>query len=540
MSSLPPVNIALLRVKDSDLSRLGQIKELQIFGQGSNFHQDGLFSTQIFGPIGSEHRTRMFGYIDLRYPILHPLVYKTIITLKSFYKGIMDGSISAIWNPKLRQFEKSNEPTAQTGYTFFLKHVADLSFESNASDKRTENIKFFNKAVGEDKHLLRYMLVMPAGLRDYTISPNGKPEEDEVNTFYRRILAQSQLVDADIARRTPYSYDNVYSNLQKSILELYDYIQSLLEGKHKLILGKWLSRKTFNSTRNVITASVNEPTHISDPNRVCMNDIGVGLHQFLRAASPKTLYEIRTRYVQQVFSENNTFAYMTNLKTWQKEEVLNSHVQKDYDRWMTTDGLETVIANFARQDTRHLPVFTNRSKHCMGLLYNDGKYVKFFQDIRDLPAHLDKKHVAPITMTELLYLSVARLSGKLPGFVTRYPIQGYGGIYPAFMKLFTTVKYKQVRELDEQWNPTDEVLHSFPDKDSTFVNGLIVHQSHMALLGADFDGDTMSLQAVLSDEAIEEVRKLLKNKAYYLDNERKIRFSNSTDILDATLAFMTA
>jgi DNA-directed RNA polymerase beta' subunit len=203
MSSLPPVNIALLRVKDSDLSRLGQIKELQIFGQGSNFHQDGLFSTQIFGPIGSEHRTRMFGYIDLRYPILHPLVYKTIITLKSFYKGIMDGSISAVWNPKLRQFEKSNEPTAQTGYTFFLKHVADLSFESNASDKRTENIKFFNKAVGEDKHLMRYMLVMPAGLRDYTISPNGKPEEDEVNTFYRRILAQSQLVDADIARRTP-------------------------------------------------------------------------------------------------------------------------------------------------------------------------------------------------------------------------------------------------------------------------------------------------------------------------------------------------
>ena len=420
-----------------------------------------------------------------------------------------------------------------------MKHIREIKFEPNQSDKRNENIKLFDKAVTEDKHLLRYLLVMPAGLRDYTITPSGKPEEDEINTFYRRILAQSQLVDSDLARRTPYVYDNVYSNLQNSLAELYDYLQTLIDGKHKLILGKWLSRKIFNSTRNVITASVNETVHISDDNRLRSNDVGVGMHQFLRAAAPKTLYEIRSRYVQQVFVENNTFAYMTNCKTLQKEEVLNAHVQKDYDRWMTTDGLESVIANFARQDTRHLPVYTNKNKHCMGLLYNDGKHIKFFQDIRELPDHLDKSCVAPVTMAEFLYLSVGRLSGKIPAFATRYPIQGYGGIYPAFMKLYSTAKYDQVQELNEQWQPIEGSLHSFPVKGSVFINGLIIHQSHMALLGADHDGDTMSLQAVLSDEAIEEVTKLLKTKAYYLDNERKISFSNSTDIIDATLAFMT-
>jgi hypothetical protein len=538
--SATPVNIALLRVKDTDLSRLGQIKELQIFGQGNNFHPDGLFSTTIFGAVGSEHRTKMFGYIDLRYNALHPLVYKTICSLKSFYKGILDGTTLAVWNPKLRQFDKSSDTSAQTGFTFFLKHIREIRFEPNQSDKRNENIKFFDKAVAEDKYLMRYLLVMPAGLRDYTITPNGKPEEDEVNTFYRRILAQSQLVDIDVAKRTPHVYDNVYSNLQNSLMELYDYLQTLLDGKHKLILGKWLSRKIFNSTRNVITASVSDATHIGDANRLRSNNVGVGMHQFLRAAAPKTLYEIRSRYVQQVFVENNTFAYMTNCKTLQKEEVLNSHVQKDYDRWMTTDGLESVIANFARQDLRHLPVYTNKGKHCMGLLYNDGKHVRFFQDIRELPDHLDKGNVSPITMAEFLYLSVGRLSGKIPAFATRYPIQGYGGIYPAFMKLYSTAKYIQVQELDEQWQPIEGVLHSFPVRGSDFINGLIIHQSHMALLGSDFDGDTMSLQAVLSDEAVEEITKLLSSKSYYLDNERKISFSNSTDILEASLAFMTA
>jgi len=75
-----PFNISLLRVKDTDLPRLGLIKEMQIFGQGSSFHPDGLFSTTIFGAVGSEYRTKMFGYIDLKYPIIHPLVYKTIMS----------------------------------------------------------------------------------------------------------------------------------------------------------------------------------------------------------------------------------------------------------------------------------------------------------------------------------------------------------------------------------------------------------------------------------------------------------------------------
>ena len=535
-----PFNISLLRVKDTDLPRLGLIKEMQIFGQGSSFHPDGLFSTTIFGAVGSEYRTKMFGYIDLKYPIIHPLVYKTIISLKAFYKGIIDGSIYAVWDPKLRQFEKSTDPSAQTGFTFFTKHLPQLRFEESKSSKRMMSIQFFNKAVGENNHELRYLLVMPAGLRDYTITPSGKPEEDEINTFYRRILAQSQLLDPEIARRTPEAYDNVFSNLQKSVLELYEYLQSLLDGKHKLILGKWLSRKTFNSTRNVLTASVDDTLHIDDRSRLRSNDVGVGLYQFLRAAAPKTLYHIKTRFIPQVFSENNSFATLTNLKTLQKEEVLNTHVQRDYDRWMTTDGLETVIANFKRQDLRHAPVPMNRGKHCIGLLYNDGKMVRYLQDIRDLPDHLNPEHVRPITLAEFLYLSVGELSDKLPGFVTRYPIQGYGGIYPAWMKLYTTTKYTQVEELDDNWQPSGRHFTCFPVLGEGFVDGLSVHQSHLGKLGGDHDGDTVSLQAILTDEGIEEVTKLLKSKNYYLDNERKMAFSNSADILNATLAFMTA
>lgn len=535
-----PVNIDILTVQESELPRLIPITEMQIFGVGNNFHPQGLFSTEIFGAVGSEFRTKTFSYIDIHHPIIHPVIYKTIIDSKSFYKAIIDGTQAAVYNPKTHEFEKSNDDKARTGFAFFMEKIADLKFQRNDSDKRNFNITLFEKSVKESAYGLRYLLVMPAGLRDYTVTPDGKPEEDEINSFYRRILSQSQLVDPILVKKNPELYNAVLSHIQKTTIELFDYIQSLLDGKNKLILGKWLSRKVFNSTRNVLTAPVDTTIDINDPNRLRSNETGVGLYQFLRTTSPKSLYHIKNNYTSKIFVENSNFAYLTNAKTLQREEVLNFHVQKDFDRWMTLDGLESVIASYGSHDIRDIPIELNHGKHYMGLIYNDGKSVRFFQDISELPETLDKSHVSPITLTEFLYLAVHDLSGKMPGFITRYPINGYGGIYPCFMKLRTTSKYKTVPLLGDTWEPTDTILEAFPVRGGIHVNGLTVHQSHMGLLGADFDGDVISLTGVLSDEAVEEVTKTLDSPSYHLDISKKAIFSNSSDVVDAVMTFLTA
>lgn len=534
-----PVNIDLLVVQPNDLQRLGRIREQQIFGVGNNFHPEGLFSTVIFGAVGSEYRNRVFGYIDLNTHVLHPTVFNAIVECKAFYKQLMQGKLTALWNEKTKEFEKSNDPQAQTGYAFFMEHFTSLKFERNNSDKRNFYIDIIDKSIKDNSYLLRYVLVMPAGLRDYTVTPDGKPEEDEINTYYRRLLTQSQLIDPSLALKTPTLYDSVRFHLQSTLIELFDYIQSLLNGKNKLVLGKWLSRKVFNSTRNVLTASVDNTINMHDPNRLRSNDVAVGLYQFLRASAPKSLYYIKTTYVNKIFSEENSFCYLTDTKTLKKQEVLSSHVQKDYDRWMTVEGLESVIASFGNDDIRHTPITMNQGKHYIGLIYNDGKYVKFFQDIDELPESYDKQYVQPITMAEFLYMSVHSLNGQLPGFVTRYPINGYGGIYPCMMQLRTTTSIIQPTLLDDNWQVTDQKLTCFPVRDESFFSGMSVHQSHLGLLGGDHDGDTMSLVCVQSDEAIEEVKRTLNSKSYYLNNENKIIFSNSTDILDAALSFLT-
>lgn len=539
MSSQAPVNIDLLIVQPTDLTRLGKISEQQIFGVGNNFHPQGLFSTEVFGAVGSEYRSKVFGYVDLNTHVIHPVVYKAIVECKAFYKQVMQGKVTAIWDKKTGSFEKSNEVEAQTGYAFFMSHLAELRFEKNKSDKRNFYIDLIEKAFKDNTYLMRYVLVMPAGMRDYTVTPDGKPEEDEINTFYRHLITQCQLVDPALVGKSPSLYDGVIQYLQSTLNDLFEYIQSLLDGKNKLILGKWLSRKIFNSTRNVLTASVDNTVDMNDPNRLRSNDTAVGLYQFLRATCPKSLFALKNAYVNKIFNEDNNFAYLTNAKTLHKEEVLSTHVQKDYDRWMTMEGLESVIANFGSLDIRHTTLSLNGGKHHMGLLYRDKGCVRFLQDIQEVPEGFDVSKVSPITMAEFLYLSVYQLSGKLPGFITRYPIQGLGGIYPCMMQLRTTTAIEQVHLLGENWEVTPELLSAFPLRGEPFFNGISVHQSHMALLGADHDGDTISLVGVQTDEAIEEIQRTLNSTNYYLNNEKRVIFSNSSDIIDAVMSFLT-
>lgn len=535
-----PINIDLLRVLDKDLVKINKVKEIQIFDNNNNFHPEGLFSTTIFGNVGTEYRSRTFAYIDLNIDIIHPLIYYAIINLKSFYKQILDGTALAIWNDKTKEFEKSNSEEAKTGYNFFYEHIEELKFEKNDSEKRSFLIDLFNKSIKEDKYKLRYFLVLPAGLRDYTIDNNGKPQEDEINSYYRKLLFQSNIIDSTIAKKTPEVYDEVRNSLQKISLDIFEYIKSLLEGKHKLILGKWLTRKIFNSTRNVLSNAIEKSNNINDPNRLGYNETYVGLHQFLKSLVPKTIYEIKNKYIKDIFIENNNFAYLTNAKTLKREEVLNTHIQKDYDMWSSSDGIEKVIASFANLDLRHLPILLNKGKHYLGLIYNDGKYFKFLQDIDSVPDNFDKSKISPVTLAEFLYMSIYSLSGKYPGLITRYPITGYGSIYPTILKLKTTNVYETLEELDSDWKPTGNIAYSFPVRNKDFFNSISANISHYKALGADVDGDTLSLIALTTEEAVNEINDYLTKREYYISQENKFYFSISTDTLDAVLSFMTA
>lgn len=536
-----PFNIDLLTVKETDLIKLGgEISVMDIFNNLKQFHPNGLFSTTCFGNIGTEFRNRTFGYIDIKTEVLHPLIYFTVISLKTFYKQILEGTVLVIWDTKTKSFIKSNNEESRTGYSFFMEHIEELVFEKNDSEKRTFLIDLFNKAIKEQNYKMQYILVLPAGIRDYIIDENGKPQEDEINKLYRKILFHSGIIDPFIFKKTPEVYDSIRSSLQKVLFDLFEYIKDLLEGKHKLILGKWLTRKIFNSTRNVLSNPIERANNINDPNRLGYNESYIGLHQFLRVIAPKTLFEIKNKYIKDIFIENNSFAYLTNVKTLKREEIVNTHIQKDYDMWTSADGIEKVLENFSNLDLRHLPITLNKGKHYIGLIYKDEKYFKFLQDINLLPEKFDKSKVSPVTLAEFLYMSIFNLSSKYPALITRYPITGYGSIYPCILKLKTTNTYETLEELDINWQPSGQIAQCFPIRGKDFFNTIAANIAHYAAMDADVDGDALSIIGITTDEAISEINQYLKRKDYYISADNRFYFSIGNDTLSAVLNYLTA
>lgn len=475
-----PFNISLLILNAENIRGMRPIKVLDIFDGGSkNFHPDGLFSTETFGKPGTEQRNRMFSYIPLQVPVMHPTIYKSLTDLKELYGQIMEGKAYAVFDDKLKDFFPSNIVDGRTGYNFFMEHFHELKFEERPSTSREYAIKLVYKE--RDDCMFKNMLVMPAGLRDFTFDGNGKPSEDEINNMYRKIFALASVIVIPAGSTNLEHLDTTRFALQKAINEVYQYIINIIEGKGKALQGWWINRKIYQSTRNVITSNVQTVDYLGNMTTVGSNDTVVGIYQFVRAIFPLAVNLIREK-ASNVFTGPNTPSILVNKKTLQKEMV---QVTPDhYDDWMTHEGIESQLARFEIESLRHEPIMVG--DHYFGLLFNDGTRVRIIQGIDELPNPEEmKKHVRPLSMVDLFYLAVVVRSRELHGLVTRYPVINYGGIYPSKIYLKTTVKSQNLIMVDENFEPTGVWANEFPIPGESFVSSMSPSIDHLVRLGAD-------------------------------------------------------
>lgn len=531
-----PFNIGLLHLTPEKLRGLKQVTALDHFDGNTDFHPKGLFSTEIFGRVGDERRSLLYGYIDIKAEIFHPLVYMALVKLKRMYGDIMAGRTWALWDEGQKDFVRAKPSEgARTGYAFFMEHWKDIHHRESESTQRMDMIRLLKEH--EDKATTSKIVVMPAGLRELEIDEFGRKTEDEVNALYRAMIASSNVIVESSLKINPSIIDKPRHDIQLKFCELYDMIEALIKGKKKLFLGKVASRRIFNGTRNVITAMNTAVAQLGKKGAPDFNSTIIGLYQYLQATAPVSAYHVH-QFVSRMFPDANEAAILVDPKTLTPRDVfLHSRY---FDRWATVEGLEKVIASFREEDIRNQPILIDG--YYLGLVYigPDGTF-KFFQDIRDLPKTRLREHVRPITLTDLMYMSVYRHFSKYPLFVTRYPVTGVGSIYPSKTHLRVTVNFQERRMLDDNWlDAGDEyVAHEYPDLDSAFVNSMIPHTSHLGRLGADFDGDTSSGNIAYSNEAVEEAKNFFRSKRAYISTEGKILYSVNIDTVKLVSFNMT-
>lgn len=513
-----PFNVSILEITPERLKKIQPVTSLDIYESvGGPLHEDGLFSLKIFGRIGDPSRDGRFAYIDVKVPIFHPFIYRTIVKLKGLYGGILTGQAYAVWNDELKDFESSNEIDGQTGFRFFMRHFKDIQYKENKSDLRSARIALIKKFV--DRATTTKVLVLPAGLRDIETDDSGRTTYDEINDIYSRLLSISRTV-------VETEYDDIGPSvnlppllLQRAFNELYEYIERIITGKKGFIQKKWGSRRVFNGTRNVITAMDTSTAVLGAPNAPKFSDTVVGLYQQSKAILPKSIHALRYGYLPDIFAAGANQGYLVNPKTLESELV--ELRPDDYDRFNSTEGLEKVISSYGEVRLRDRPVRLGKKGHYLALVYTGPDMTfKVFSDIRDLPADRDRKDVRPITLAEFIYLSGYKIWNNDGAFVTRYPVTGIGSSYPSTVYTKTTTRGEVRRELGPDWEPLDETHTAleYPILNpALWLDAQVIPTARVEGMGADFDGDMCNFTSVYSEEGVAEIVKALNSKRAFID-----------------------
>lgn len=99
-------------------------------------------------------------------------------------------------------------------------------------------------------------------------------------------------------------------------------------------------------------------------------------------------------------------------------------------------------------------------------------------------------------------------------------------IYPSKITVLSTNKTMDIELGDKVLKHYPIVFADYPTDESSFIDSTRINNSYTASLGADYDGDTVSIRAVFTQEANAEADRLIKAKTMVLNqsgkNTRKI------------------
>lgn len=469
---------------DEDLEGIMPVSVLDTFAANKvDFHENGLFSTEIFGRIGEEVRDYRYSFIDIRAHIFHPIIFDMIVKYKSFYGGILSGKEFAIWNPQTNDFDRSNVVDGSTGYHFFMKHWRDINIQDGETRYRKEITDMLNKH--RQKATSDKVIVMPAGLRDVELEADGRVTKSEINDFYQRIIGISNVIDRQALKNNPEFLNNSRYSLQLTFNGLFDYLLSLIDGKKKLAQGKFMARRNAYGNRNVITAMNSTIKEIGADGNVTINHTQIGIFHVMKGLTPITKFLIRDKFLNNIFNRPDQIVDLVDPKTLKSTEIKLS--RRVFDQWSNDEGVERLIEHFRNDDGRHDPIMIDG--HYLALIYKGpDKTFKIFRDISDLPSHLDVKYVTPLTWAEFFYTALYESINRYPVWICRYPVAGNGSNYPSYTYVRTTVRANTLQEMNDNWEEYKDSNHTawqFPIAGEAFMNSTIPHTCQVAGLQAD-------------------------------------------------------
>jgi hypothetical protein len=286
-------------------------------------------------------------------------------------------------------------------------------------------------------------------------------------------------------------------------------------------------------TRNVITPAMTKVHDLNDPNNIDINKTIIGTYQYAAAIAPVAKHLLYTTFINKIMNPNTSVAKLVEISTMTTKLVEINIAKRN--EWLSLEGLDNIFNKLSQEHIRMTPIVIDG--YYMFLVHDDGKNVTLLTDTSEITSEMKKEHIRPITYLELMYLAIYNVRDKYPLFVTRYPAINLGSIYPSFAYLKSTIIGRTVNFRMSGYE--DKIVNEYPILTEEVVTSVSPHPSRLQRLSADFDGDTVSVNAVLTDESIDEIKNMLASKEYYITPTGELTYSPKTTTLELVTASLT-
>lgn len=521
---------------------------------------NGLFSFDIFGRVGTKERKEQWAYINLNETFMAPHAFYVFSRLKNKIADDMKNGAGNYYIDSTGEITKllTGQTVPETalvkeigsGFDWMKKHWDKISWKIEPSmTNMAKSRRKFLKSLDINQVFWDKLLVMPAFYRDFDAS---QKKDNEINKMYKSALRlgkilkktdeliytpSQNLIDSATGKEIDMPTKSItYLKLHTALYTLYDYFFLKISGANGFINEHVVGKPTDFGARLVITT----PSYNTETYADCEVDFfhsSVPLSVAANLFNPFMVHGIAKWFKNYIAGRRSVRYYDRETKTFRNCDLaidymaefsataLRDKLEKyrDYKTFrvepVTIKGQETIQVKKYNSETKSYDMVDKVVEKripiqaVLKMGENNIIHVNPDSDLTMMDGLSDEemaKNIRNITWCELIYVIAEDVLHDKVIYNTRYPADDYYHTYPSMMNIVPCVNYTQAFFKGKLYKRYPIINVSPKDHtkiEQMFVDSMRMHSTYPNSLGADFDGDQISTQSLFSEEANSEARK---------------------------------
>lgn len=486
------------------VNNLKEVTAPRLFSNKMMFDPDGILSNEIFG-ISKGDRRSTFAYINLNRHFIHPHIYSKV--LKGMFKGIIY-IVSGQKRYSVKNGMLVEDPeNGWTGLTDLYDHWDEINWKNSKSVNTTSKQLLIN--LPKDKVFINRILVCPPAYRDVMMAGtvDSSDHVNELNDLYMKLIRSVALLsEGGLFARIQYA---TQMKIQDVIVEIYDYFKLQISRKQGLIRKNLLGKSVDYGVRTVISAPTYNNERLED-NIIDIEHSALPISECCSTFGPLIETWLKNFFTREIINDPNMITYYdpetgkeitASLKD-PEVQFSEKAVRRMMDDYMLNPDnrfkIITVDVN--------IPTNDKKPKIAKAYMMLKGKII--------LPNNATKVLNRPMTVTDVIYLACVEECEKRHLMISRYPVGTDKGIYFIKIRVQSTAKHVKVvfNGKEYPFYPDIDLKLHHSKVGVSFIDTLVMSNSHLDGMGADYDGDQVSVRGIWSDEANLEAERIMNIK----------------------------